>query len=79
MTTAIVTSKGQITIPQAVRAKLGLDAGDRVEFIDLGNGQFGFFPATEDIRTLKGRVPHAGRPVSLEAMNAAIRRHGSGR
>lgn len=79
MATATVTSKGQITIPQAVREKLGLDAGDRVEFIDLGNGHFGIFPATENIGALKGAVRTSGRTVSVEAMNATIRRRGSGR
>ena len=30
---ATVTSKGQVTIPQAIRQHLGLKRGDRVEFI----------------------------------------------
>lgn len=30
---ATVTSKGQITVPLAVRSRLGLKEGDRVEFI----------------------------------------------
>ncbi|WP_369123396.1 AbrB/MazE/SpoVT family DNA-binding domain-containing protein, partial [Shewanella electrica] len=33
MPTATVTSKGQITIPAAVRRALGLRTGDRVEFV----------------------------------------------
>jgi AbrB family looped-hinge helix DNA binding protein len=32
MPSATVTSKGQITIPQPVRRRLGLKTGDRVEF-----------------------------------------------
>ena len=32
MSTATMTSKGQITIPAVVRAALGVAAGDRVEF-----------------------------------------------
>lgn len=74
MPTAIVTSKGQITIPLAVREKLGLDTGDRVEFIDLGDGQFGLVPATEEIQSLKGAVRRPVRPVSVDAMNRAIRK-----
>lgn len=35
MTTATPTSKGQITIPVEVRKALGVDAGDRVEFVCL--------------------------------------------
>jgi AbrB family looped-hinge helix DNA binding protein len=34
MVSAKVTSKGQITIPKAVRDRLGLDPGDEVEFIE---------------------------------------------
>jgi antitoxin PrlF len=33
---ATVTSKGQITVPLAVRKRLGLHAGDRLEFINEG-------------------------------------------
>lgn len=36
MTTAKVTSKGQITIPKPVRDRLGLRSGDRVDFIEEG-------------------------------------------
>jgi len=34
MTTATLTSKGQITIPADVRQALGVDACDRVEFVE---------------------------------------------
>lgn len=33
MTTATITSKGQITIPANVRQSLNVAAGDRVEFV----------------------------------------------
>ncbi len=36
MTTAKVTSKGQITIPKPVRDRLGLRSGDKVDFIEEG-------------------------------------------
>jgi antitoxin PrlF len=35
---AKVTSKGQITIPREVRRRIGVRAGDRVEFEDNGDG-----------------------------------------
>ena len=35
MTTATLTSKGQITIPISVRTALGVDTGDRVEFVPV--------------------------------------------
>jgi len=78
MAAATLTSKGQITIPIAVRNKLGLATGDRVEFIEVGPGEFALMAATEDVRALKGMVPRLAKPVSMRAMNAAIRRRGSG-
>ncbi|MBU1396793.1 MAG: AbrB/MazE/SpoVT family DNA-binding domain-containing protein [Gammaproteobacteria bacterium] len=40
MPTATMTTKGQITIPAAVRAALGIEAGDRVEFVPVEPGRF---------------------------------------
>jgi antitoxin PrlF len=74
-----MTSKGQITIPVAVREKLGLAAGDRVEFVELVPGEFALKAATEDVRSLKGMIQRPARPVSIGAMNAAIKRRASGR
>lgn len=31
--TSVVSSKGQITIPQEIRERLGLRTGDRIEFV----------------------------------------------
>jgi antitoxin PrlF len=28
-----ISSKGQVTVPQEIRKRLGLDTGDRVEFV----------------------------------------------
>jgi len=79
MTTATLTSKGQITIPVAVREKLGLATGDRVEFVELAPGEFALKAATEDVRALKGMARRPPKPVSIAAMDAAIKRRGSGR
>lgn len=79
MAAATLSSKGQITIPVAVREKLGLATGDRVEFIEVGPGEFALKAATEDVRSLKGMVRRPSTPVSVGAMNAAIRRRGSRR
>lgn len=79
MAAATLTSKGQITIPVAVREKLGLATGDRVEFIEVGPGEFALKAATEDVRLLKGMIQRPSTPVSIGAMNAAIRRRGSRR
>ncbi|MSQ62972.1 MAG: AbrB/MazE/SpoVT family DNA-binding domain-containing protein [Betaproteobacteria bacterium] len=75
MTTAVVTSKGQITIPKPVRDGLGVESGDRVEFVELERGVYTVVAATRDIRDLKGMIPKPAKPVSVENMNRAIRRH----
>ncbi|MEO8028737.1 MAG: AbrB/MazE/SpoVT family DNA-binding domain-containing protein [Bryobacteraceae bacterium] len=33
---SIMSSKGQVTVPQEIRLRLGLKEGDRVEFVDEG-------------------------------------------
>ena len=35
---AKLTSKGQITVPRDIRRRLGVRAGDKLEFEDNGNG-----------------------------------------
>lgn len=73
MAGATLTSKGQITIPVQVRAALGVDAGDRIEFIEIEKGQFAIIAATRSVRELNGLFHRKGRkPVSIEEMNAAI-------
>lgn len=79
MSTAVMTSKGQVTIPLEVRKKLGLDQGDRVDFVDLGNNQFGIMAAVEDVTSLKGLVRKPATPVSVTAMNEAIAKRGAKR
>ena len=72
MPIATLTSKGQITLPMAVRTALGLSAGNQVDFVQRG-ASFVLMPVRSDVTALKGRF--AGRtekPVSLEAMNQAI-------
>ena len=74
MTTAVDTSKGQITIPKPVRDGLGVESGDRVEFVELERGVYTVVAATRDIRDLKGVIPKPAKPVSVEDMNKAVRR-----
>ena len=77
MATATVTSKGQITIPASVRTALGLDAGSRVEFVELDDGQFAIVAATENVQSLKGMLKKPPTPVSIEQMNDAIAARGA--
>ena len=74
MPAAILTSKGQITIPKQVREALGLEAGDRLEFVETGKGVFEVVAASRDVRELKGMIDRPRRPVSIEDMRKAITR-----
>jgi AbrB family looped-hinge helix DNA binding protein len=78
MTSATVTSKGQVTIPVDVRTHLGLATGDRVEFIwNENTGHYEVVPATHSVTALKGIVRKPAKPVTIEEMNAAIAEKGS--
>lgn len=79
MTTATLSSKGQITIPLVVRQKLGVTTGDRVEFVQLAEGQFALVPAVADVRTLKGIVAKPRRPVSVDQMRRIVAMRGAGK
>lgn len=72
MATATVTSKGQITIPIDVRRSLKLEAGTRVEFVELPDGGYELIPATRSIKDLKGILKRPGPSVSIEEMNEAV-------
>ncbi len=79
MPTATLTSKGQITLPQAVRRTLGLHAGTKVDFVAVAGG-FKIVPLHKEATGLKGRF--AGRnskPVSVEEMDEAIAAEASAR
>lgn len=74
MATATMTSKGQVTIPAEVRQRMGLASGDRIEFVELGSGEFAIKPAIDDVRSLKGALRQPHKPVSVDDMNSAIRK-----
>lgn len=72
MPTATLTSKGQITLPLAVRSALGLHTGSKVDFIPTRGG-FKIVVLDTATPSLKGRF--AGRvsnPTTLAAMDEAI-------
>lgn len=77
MTTATLTSKGQVTIPVRIRASLGLEAGDRIEFVELEDGMFAILPANHSVQSLKGMIRKPIKPVSIEDMSTAIATQGA--
>ena len=72
MPTATLTSKGQITIPLALRTALGLNAGSRLDVVQENDG-FRLTPLRMASSSLKGRF--AGRATkvpSIADMDRAI-------
>ncbi len=76
MAVAVLSSKGQVTIPVSVRTALGIGTGDRIEFVQLENGEFKVMAATKSVKSLRGIIT-ATTPVSIEEMNAAIAAQGA--
>ncbi|HET9653080.1 MAG TPA: AbrB/MazE/SpoVT family DNA-binding domain-containing protein [Usitatibacter sp.] len=76
MPSATLTSKGQITIPKEVRENLGVDTGDRVDFVEEEKGVYRVVAATRDVTQLKGIVRKPANPVRLEDMKRAVRTRG---
>lgn len=78
MPAATLTSKGQTTIPKAVREYLRLRPGDRMEFILEENGLVVLVPAVVDVRELKSILSPPKKPVTIEKMKKVIRKRGAG-
>jgi len=73
MPTSTLTTRGQTTVPKPIREALGLQPGDRVEFI-LDGDQVVLRRAGADLSALDGMLDRSERePISIEQMNEAIR------
>lgn len=73
---ATLTSKGQMTLPSAVRARLGLEAGDQLlvtvqddDTIILKRRPAAF------VTELRGLLPRPKRALTVEEMDAGIAAH----
>ena len=86
MSTSVVTSQGQITIPKAVRQALGLDVGARVVFV-LEDGRVLLYPVKrEPIERLRGSIhtnvpfttTEAGRQAAREAVVSHLKKSPEG-
>ena len=77
MTTATLSSRGQITIPADVRRTLGVQTGDRVEFVEIQPGRFELVAVTRSVRELKGMLGKPARTLSIEDMNRVIAEQGA--
>lgn len=77
MSTATLTSKGQVTIPADVRRSLNVQTGDRLEFVQVEPGRYEIVAATRSVRELKGMFGKSARAVSIEEMNQTIAERGA--
>ena len=75
---ARVTTKGQITIPKAVREVLGVEQGDRITFRVQEDGVVVIESETVDLLSMRGRLRPRRRGVSLQEMEEAISRGARG-
>ncbi len=71
MVESAVTSKGQTTLPKAVREALGIAPGDRVRYVILDNGEVRILPV-RPVSHLFGVLKYDGPPVTLEDMERAV-------
>lgn len=75
MSTATLTSKGQITLPKEVREHFRLAEGDRVEFVIEPGGQVKVRPLTGSVTALFGMARRAGPAPTIEEMDEAVGRY----
>ena len=70
MIESAITSKGQTTLPKAVREALAVQPGDRVRYIVHGDEVR--IRKVKPIGRLFGALKYDGPPVSLQDMERAI-------
>ena len=75
MAMATITSKGEITIPKAIREKLMLGTGDKIEFVFTRDREALIRPVSKTVDELFGKLHKPGiKAASIEAMDEAIAR-----
>jgi antitoxin PrlF len=62
MPDATLTSKGQTTIPEEIRERLGLKAGDKLTFTALSNGTVVMRAKTHRLLDLAGSLTRPSQP-----------------
>ena len=73
MPRATLTSKGQLTLPKEIRSRLGVAAGDQVEFAIGDDGSITVAAARQSALPLFGLLAAAlSDSVSIEDMDRAI-------
>jgi antitoxin PrlF len=71
---ATVTSKGQVTLPKAVRTRLGIRTGSLLRFTLPPGGGFAAHPVLLELEDLWAIADQGGKPspvMTFDEMNAA--------
>ncbi|MBE9057109.1 MAG: AbrB family transcriptional regulator [Anabaena sp. CRKS33] len=73
MTSATITTKGQVTIPKEIRDYLNLDTGSKVDFVIDENGIVKLIPLNIPVGKLSGILHRKGmKSATLEEMEQTI-------
>lgn len=74
MSTTTLTSKGQITLPMAIRDQLHLKQGDSIEFVINTNGKWELTIPRQVAKGLKGMLSNYKKaPPSSEDWNNIVK------
>ena len=77
MQTTKMSSKGQVIIPKALRSRYNWDTGQKLAVIDTGDGILlktsHSFKET-GLDQVAGILKYSGKPVSIDEMEAAIKK-----
>jgi AbrB family looped-hinge helix DNA binding protein len=73
MPTTTLTSKGQMTLPKAIRDEMGLKTGDKVELVRIGNAAV-IVPRNKPVETVFGLLSaRAIAQTAIEDYDKAVR------
>lgn len=72
MLDSTITSKGQVTIPLALRNSLGLKAGDKIQFVRKGDEITLRRKKKYTLEDLFGCLPKPKRALTIEEMNQGV-------
>jgi antitoxin PrlF len=79
MSESTISSKGQVTIPKAIRIRMHLKVGDRLRFLIEADGSVRLAAATRDVSTLREILPRPKRRATVDEMQSVIRRRAAKR
>ena len=73
MSTSTLTRKGQVTIPKAIRDRLGIQEGEKVFFILRGD-EVVLRALRGNILELKGSIKPSAQPEEFEAIRGKVKK-----